>query len=111
MLSSDLDAAEDKDRAVLDRLLSVMISELGMDPAAKDESAVTAAWTERSRHSEMRLVVLRLFSVLMSRSKSWLGSKSAAAAAASSNFVATASANALLKAGCLEHCLQVRAYP
>ena len=88
MLTTDLDAGQDRDRAVLDKLLATLIAELGVGSLANSggagQSNAAAPGEEfynannccsvRSNLREMQLVIMRLFSVLMSRSKSWQGS-------------------------------------
>ena len=63
----------------------------------------------RSNLREMQLVVMRLFSVLMSRSKSWQGKQTTSkeSSAADSNFVAHATATALVKSKCVDHNLDI----
>lgn len=68
MLTTDLDGEDEKDKGALDNLLAQLIAELGMDK--KDVSKKN----ERSALNEVHLVVMRLLSVFMSRTKS--GSKS-----------------------------------
>ena len=86
MLTSDLDSEEDKDRAILDSLLSVLLEELDITsavaPTALTSPAATSSPTEESltapgredfscrtsRH-EVQLIVMRLLSVFMSRTK------------------------------------------
>jgi len=78
-----------------------------------EEDKVPSTPQERSNPREFQLVVLRLFSVLMSRSKSgWqqTGSGAAGAAAAadaSSNFVSSCTAGELVSAGLTGHCLAI----
>ena len=88
MLTTDLDAGQDRDRAVLNKLLATLIAELGVGSLAKSggqNGQTSAAAGEdfynannccsvRSNLREMQLVIMRLFSVLMSRSKSWQAS-------------------------------------
>lgn len=70
MLMSDIDSDEERDKATLDCLLVALMSELNL-PLQKD--AVIPDMSCRSYMHEMQLVVMRLFSVLMSRTKT--GSK------------------------------------
>ena len=64
MLTSDLDGDEEKDRLALDMLLNCMLKEL--DICQKDgDSGIS---TRSSRH-EVKLIIMRLLSVLMSRSR------------------------------------------
>ena len=62
MLTSDLDSEEDRDRGVLDDLLSALIGELRLGGEPRQMAC-------RSLNHEVQLVVMRLLSVLMSRSK------------------------------------------
>ena len=105
MLTTDLEATEDKDRAILDKLLQTFIGELKLEGNPKGDSA------ERDNLSEMQLVVMRLFSVLMSRSKSWQGvriqSSSTSESSTASTFVSHSTAGALLKSGCIKHSLAI----
>ncbi len=69
MLSSDLDVEDEKDKAAMDRLLSVMLGELNM--SCKEFSDVAS----RTAFHEVQLIIMRLLSVFMSRTKS--GTKTA----------------------------------
>lgn len=99
MLTSDLDGEDEKDKGALDDLLAQLIAELGMH---KKVTATSLSWiqrklsvwlfcfaqffiyavplqdvskkNERSSINEVHLVIMRLLSVFMSRTKS--GSKS-----------------------------------
>ncbi|XP_077863344.1 E3 ubiquitin-protein ligase UBR4-like, partial [Saccoglossus kowalevskii] len=95
MLSSDLDGDEEKDRAALDHLLQCTLSELDM--SKQDFSDVA---NRTSRH-EVQLIIMRLLSVFMSRTKS--GSKTNE----SSSLVSNATASALLSCGAVDYCLLI----
>ena len=69
MLSSDLDVEDEKDKAAMDRLLSVMLGELNM--TCKEFGDVA----NRTAFHEVQLIIMRLLSVFMSRTKS--GTKTA----------------------------------
>lgn len=97
MLTTDLDGEDEKDKGALDNLLSQLIAELGMDK--KDVSRKN----ERSALNEVHLVVMRLLSVFMSRTKS--GSKSSICE--SSSLISSATAAALLSSGAVDYCLHV----
>ncbi|XP_055978695.1 E3 ubiquitin-protein ligase UBR4 isoform X1 [Sorex fumeus] len=97
MLTTDLDGEDEKDKGALDNLLSQLIAELGMDK--KDVSKKN----ERSALNEVHLVVMRLLSVFMSRTKS--GSKSSICE--SSSLISSATAAALLSSGAVDYCLHV----
>ncbi|XP_066993474.2 E3 ubiquitin-protein ligase UBR4 [Anabrus simplex] len=94
MLTSDLDGEEEKDRACLESLLTAFISELRMK--TPDINNVC----DRSKEREVHLVIMRLLSVLMSRSKS--NSKTTSD---NSSFVSQATAAMLLQAGVIDYCL------
>ncbi|KAG2458904.1 UBR4 ligase, partial [Polypterus senegalus] len=96
MLTADLDGEDEKDKGALDDLLSQLISELGMHK--KDVSKKN----DRSPMNEVHLVIMRLLSVFMSRTKS--GSKSSTE---SSSLISNATATALLSLGAIDYCLQV----
>ncbi|XP_030194560.1 E3 ubiquitin-protein ligase UBR4 isoform X5 [Gadus morhua] len=96
MLTSDLDGEDDKDKGALDDLLALLIAELGMHK--KDVSKKN----ERSAINEVHLVIMRLLSVFMSRTKS--GSK---ASSESSSLISNATATALLSLGSIDYCLHV----
>ena len=64
MLSSDLDPEDEKDKGALDRLLTIVLFELQLD--RKTFGDVSA----RTPHHEVQLIVMRLLSVFMSRTKS-----------------------------------------
>ncbi|KFO19168.1 E3 ubiquitin-protein ligase UBR4 [Fukomys damarensis] len=97
MLTTDLDGEDEKDKGALDNLLSQLIAELGMDK--KDVSKKN----ERNALNEVHLVVMRLLSVFMSRTKS--GSKSSICE--SSSLISSATAAALLSSGAVDYCLHV----
>ncbi|XP_055254807.1 E3 ubiquitin-protein ligase UBR4 [Moschus berezovskii] len=97
MLTTDLDGEDEKDKGALDNLLSQLIAELGMDK--KDVSRKS----ERSALNEVHLVLMRLLSVFMSRTKS--GSKSSTCE--SSSLISSATAAALLSSGAVDYCLHV----
>ncbi|XP_064028194.1 E3 ubiquitin-protein ligase UBR4 isoform X5 [Pogoniulus pusillus] len=97
MLTTDLDGDDEKDKGALDNLLSQLIAELCMDK--KDVSKKN----ERSPVNEVHLVVMRLLSVFMSRTKS--GSKSSICE--SSSLISSATAAALLSSGAVDYCLHV----
>lgn len=68
MLSTDLDGSRPRDSAALDKLLSALVDEIEEERGATSGSeSIDQTPSERSRKREFQLVVLRLFSVLMSR--------------------------------------------
>ncbi|CAL1532573.1 unnamed protein product [Lymnaea stagnalis] len=95
MLTTDLEPDEDKDRAALDLFLTTIIREL--DLSGKDLQQISC----RSDHFEVKLILLRLVSVLLSRSRS--GTKYSS----ESSFVSNKTACALLQSGAIPYCLQV----
>uniref|UniRef100_A0A8C5WBA2 Ubiquitin protein ligase E3 component n-recognin 4 n=1 Tax=Leptobrachium leishanense TaxID=445787 RepID=A0A8C5WBA2_9ANUR len=97
MLTADLDGDDEKDKGALDSLLSQLIAELGLDK--KDVSKKN----ERTALNEVHLVIMRLLSVFMSRTKS--GSKSSICE--SSSLISSATATALLSSGAVDYCLHV----
>uniref|UniRef100_W5MAW8 Ubiquitin protein ligase E3 component n-recognin 4 n=1 Tax=Lepisosteus oculatus TaxID=7918 RepID=W5MAW8_LEPOC len=96
MLTADLDGDDEKDKGALDDLLSQLIAELGMHK--KDVSKKN----DRTPMNEVHLVIMRLLSVFMSRTKS--GSKSSSE---SSSLISNATATALLSLGAIDYCLHV----
>ena len=122
MLTTDLDANEDKDKAVLDKLLTTLIAELSVDSTAgrseglhsddgEEFYRVSNCCSVRSNLREMQLVIMRLLNVLLSRSKSWQGKQISAptssTSSADSNFVSHATAKALVKSRCVDHNLEI----
>lgn len=94
MLSSDLDLEEEKDQESLDHLLETMLKELEI--GKKDFKKIS----ERTPNHEVQLIVMRLLSVFMSRTKS--GTKTASEA---STQISHATAASLLKSGAVDFCL------
>ncbi|KAK7478490.1 hypothetical protein BaRGS_00030249, partial [Batillaria attramentaria] len=86
---------EDRDRAILDAFLTSLITEL--DLTGKDLGSVST----RSKKSEVKLIILRLLSVLLSRTRG--GSKTSG----ESSFVSSKTASALLASATIPYCLQV----
>ena len=98
MLTTDLDGNEETDIQIFDSLLTTLISELKIS-----EVTTTQDPSQRSNLREYQLVILRLFSVLMSRSKSW--QQNGLRTSMNSSFVSKVTATALVKANCTKHCL------
>ncbi|XP_076048949.1 E3 ubiquitin-protein ligase-like protein poe isoform X2 [Oratosquilla oratoria] len=94
MLSSDLDGNETRDRTSLNNLLTALMGQLHIT-----SGAVTNV-SERNAEKEVQLVVMRLLSVMMSRSKS-----SARVTSEASSILPQSTASALVRAGAMEHCL------
>ncbi|KAF7239331.1 E3 ubiquitin-protein ligase UBR4 [Varanus komodoensis] len=114
MLTTDLDGEDEKDKGALDNLLAQLIAELCMDK--KDVSKKN----ERTALNEVHLVIMRLLSVFMSRTKSGSkssicefglpshsGSQRAMAQPESSSLISSATAAALLSSGAVDYCLYV----
>ena len=98
MLTTDLDDNQSIDCETFDSLLNNLISELKIT-----EETTTEEPSQRSNLREYQLVILRLFSVLMSRSKSW--QQNGLRTSTNSSFVSKVTAAALVKANCTKHCL------
>ncbi|KAL4218587.1 perineurial glial growth [Mactra antiquata] len=96
MLTSDLDIDEEKDQAAINNLLSTLLKEL--DVSGEGLSSVSC----RSKEMEVKLVYMRLLSVLLSRTKA--GTKPSTE---SSSFVSNTTANALLSNGMIGYCLNI----
>nr|XP_012152236.1 PREDICTED: protein purity of essence isoform X3 [Megachile rotundata] len=94
MLTADLDGQDEKDRACVERLLRILVKELEMDKP--DTSNIC----QRSNKREVHLVIMRLLSVLMSRSKYTVKTQNE-----NSNFVSQMAAEILSKAGVIDYCL------
>lgn len=96
MLTSDLDSEEEKDRSCLKSLLNTLVKALEIkEPDTKE------IW-QRTTKREVHLVIMRLLSVLMSRSKA-----SVKSAAENSNFVSQTTASLLLQSGVIKYCLKL----
>ncbi|XP_052093919.1 E3 ubiquitin-protein ligase UBR4-like [Mytilus californianus] len=96
MLTSDLDSEEEKDKAALDTLLTALIKELDLFGQEKENVAC------RNQSYEFKLVLLRLLSVLLSRTKA--GTK---ASGESSSFISNSTASALISSGAITYCLNI----
>ncbi|XP_071821604.1 E3 ubiquitin-protein ligase UBR4-like isoform X2 [Apostichopus japonicus] len=94
MLSSDLDLEEEDDRKALNHLLQTMLKELEIEK--RDFKKIS----ERTPNHEVQLIVMRLLSVFMSRTKS--GTKTASEA---STQISHATASSLLESGAVDYCL------
>ncbi|KAG1664196.1 E3 ubiquitin-protein ligase UBR4 [Nymphon striatum] len=99
MLSSDVDVEEEKDRTCLDNLISVMISELNISSTEQEITKLV----ERKPSHEVQLVIMRLLSVMMSKSKA--GTLKTSANDNCSSFISNSTANALLNSGVISFCL------
>lgn len=94
MLTSDLDGQDERDRNSVERLLNVLVNELNMDSPDINDINI------RTNKREVHLVIMRLLSVLMSRSKYNIKTQSENA-----NFVSQMTAGILSKAGVIDYCL------
>ncbi|XP_019625025.1 PREDICTED: E3 ubiquitin-protein ligase UBR4-like [Branchiostoma belcheri] len=94
MLSSDLDCSDMRDSATLNNLLSCLLQQL--DIPTQD----VARMAERSKEHEVQLVIMRLLSVFMSRTK--ILSKTHTE---SSSELSQHTAGVVLSAGLLDYCL------
>ena len=101
-VAADLDHADERDRAAVDCLLKRLIQELGVGADIPDDSPSCA---ERSAAREFQLVILRLLSVLMSRSRSPPARQPVSQEAA--NFVSKTTAAMLAESGTVGYCLTV----
>ncbi|KYM95161.1 E3 ubiquitin-protein ligase UBR4 [Cyphomyrmex costatus] len=94
MLTADLDGQDERDKACVERLLQMLVKELEMDKPDTNNIC------ERSNKREVHLVIMRLLSVLMSRSK-----YAAKTPSDNPNFVSQTTAAILSKAGIIDYCL------
>ena len=106
MLTSDLDGEADADKAVLSALLATLLQQLSHNT---DDISVLI---ERNATNEVKLIIMRLLSILMSRVRS--GSASAKLPSAvpdlletSSAFCSTVTATTLMQSNILDFCLQI----
>ena len=106
MLTSDLDGEGEADKAVLNALLSSLLSQLSENT---DDISVLI---ERNPTNEVKLIIMRLLSILMSRVRS-NGSSSKMPTSAtdlletSSAFCSTVTATTLMQSQILDFCLQI----
>lgn len=97
MLSSDLDTDSERDHQVFSMLLSTLLREL--DEASTHSSQMVV----RAPEHEVKLIIMRLLSILMSRVKSSSSSKSTSETPASfSSLIAKAMVNSNLHDLCLQ---------
>ncbi|XP_012287187.1 E3 ubiquitin-protein ligase UBR4 isoform X2 [Orussus abietinus] len=94
MLTTDLDGQDERDKACVERLLHTLVKELDMSKPDTTEIC------QRSNKREVHLVIMRLLSVLMSRSK-----YNAKVQPDNPNFVSQTTAAILSKAGIVDYCL------
>ncbi|XP_031787712.1 protein purity of essence isoform X2 [Nasonia vitripennis] len=96
MLTSDLDGQDERDKTCFANLLNLFVKELNME--TPDVADICA----RTNKREVHLVIMRLLSVLMSRSKYNTKSQSE-----SSNFTSQMTAAILSKSGVIDYCLNL----
>ena len=120
MLTSDLDGSSDQDRQAMDALLKTLMKHLrdfATTPTAEaaeatssegDSDASRMSIVDRNSASEVDLIVMRFYSVLMSRtsSSSKSGGKSSDAANVSNSFASNATARSLLTSNAINFCLK-----
>ena len=128
MLTSDLDGSSDQDKQAMDALLNTLMKHLNdfatthaaAEPAeaalsadAAEDSTPAAPPSDdsivnRTKSSEVDLIIMRFYSVLMSRtsSKSSSGKSSDNTAMVSNSFTSNATAQSLLKSKAIDFCLK-----
>ena len=99
-MAVDLDPGDTRDQAALASLLARLVAELGVG-----QDTDLAEMSARSLHREFQLVILRLLSVLMSRTRS--ASLPAPASAEATNFVSRTTAATLAQSGLVSHHLKM----
>ncbi|KAG8222860.1 hypothetical protein J437_LFUL003505 [Ladona fulva] len=120
MLTCDLDGEDERDRRVVESLLNALVLELQIGQVDKGESGKSATEGQkegassgtssdqplniamRTPQREVQLIIIRLLSVLMSRTKS---SYKGSGGVDNSGFVASLTASTLMQAGVVDHCL------
>ncbi|XP_051158982.1 E3 ubiquitin-protein ligase UBR4 isoform X2 [Leptopilina boulardi] len=96
MLTSDLDGLDERDKTCVQRLLQILVKELEM------ENPDTSDICQRSNKREVHLVIMRLLSVLMSRSKGSTKNQ-----VDNPNFVSQTTAAILSNNGVIDYCLNL----
>ena len=99
-MAVDLDPGDTRDQAALASLLARLVAELGVG-----QDTDLAEMSARSLHREFQLVILRLLSVLMSRTRS--ASLPAPTNAEATNFVSRTTAATLAQSGLVSHHLKM----
>ncbi|ESP04880.1 hypothetical protein LOTGIDRAFT_156120, partial [Lottia gigantea] len=97
MLTCDLDSEDDKDKAALDNLLIVILAELDLNKPVVEESV-----SSRCERNEVKLILLRFLSVLLSRTRA--GTKPPVEA---SSFTSNCTGTALISSGAIEYCMNI----
>lgn len=106
MLTSDLDGEGEADKAVLNALLSSLLSQLSQNT---DDISLLI---QRNATNEVKLIIMRLLSILMSRvrtssSSSKMPSSASDLLETSSAFCSTVTATTLMQSNILDFCLQI----
>ena len=124
MLSTNLEPRNSRDRATLDVLLNSLVSTLNLssceaqqqdsvDPTSENGSESDSdSCHKKSNEREVQLLVMYLLSVLMSRSKTAASTTAGGAgvntpSAGAAAMLPQVTANCLVKAGALTHCLSL----
>ena len=103
-LAADLDQSDGRDKAALFSLLGKLIQELGVGSDQDQEKEVTEM-ANRSEGREFQLVIMRLLSVLMSRTRSPPARQPLTTE--SGNFVSKTTASVLAQSGTVSHNLKM----
>ncbi|CAG2110651.1 unnamed protein product, partial [Medioppia subpectinata] len=105
MLTSDLDGEGDADKTVLNSLLGTLLSQLSQN------SDDISLMIQRNATNEVKLIIMRLLSILMSRVRTGSSSKVPSSASdlleTSSAFCSTVTATTLMQSNILDFCLQI----
>ncbi|XP_054157835.1 E3 ubiquitin-protein ligase UBR4-like [Oppia nitens] len=105
MLTSDLDGEGDADKLVLNSLLAALLTQLS-------ENSDMSSMIQRNPTNEVKLIIMRLLSILMSRvrtgsSSSKMPSSSMDLLETSSAFCSSVTATTLMQSNILDFCLQI----
>ena len=103
-LAADLDQADARDKAALFSLLGKLVKELGVG-SDHDEDTDAKEMANRSEGREFQLVIMRLLSVLMSRTRSPPARQPLTTKAG--NFVSKTTASVLAQSGTVNHNLKL----
>ncbi|XP_074655636.1 E3 ubiquitin-protein ligase UBR4-like [Tubulanus polymorphus] len=100
MLTCDLDSDEEKDRLALDNLLTSLLAELNF---VQEDVSDADEMCRRTPFHEVRLIIMRLLSVLMSKGKMGLNKS----CGEYSSFISNMTASCLLNNDAINYCLKV----
>ena len=103
-MAVDLDPGDTRDQAALASLLNKLVSELGVG-ASEEQDRNLAEMSTRTLFREFQLVILRLLSVLMSRTRA--SSTPSQSTSESINFVSKTTAASLAQSGLVSHHLKM----